>query len=70
MAKDLKNIQEIDDHLSGHLDEKDRNEFEKKLREDSVIRNEVNTVRQVIEGIRGASFKEKLKQLHTKLFGG
>jgi hypothetical protein len=70
MAKDLKNIREIDDHLGGHLDEEHRNEFEKRLREDSGIRDEVNTTRQVIEGIRGASFKEMLKELHSKLFGG
>ena len=68
MNEGLKNIQEIDEYISGELDRESRNEFEKRLREDPDLQEELNTVKKVIEGIRGNAFKQMLKGIHHKLF--
>jgi anti-sigma factor RsiW len=68
MSKDPQNIQEIDQYLSGELSPEARNEFEKKLKEDPSLREELNTTINVIEGIQGYAFKNMLKDLHKKLF--
>lgn len=69
MSKDLKNIQEIDEYISGQLDQSHRNEFEKKLHADSGVQDDLNITKQVIEGIQGHAFKQSLKEMHKKLFG-
>jgi anti-sigma factor RsiW len=69
MSKNLQNIKDIDDYLSGRLNPEDRNEFEKKLKGNSDLQEELNTIRQAIEGIQGYGFKQMLKELHNKHFG-
>lgn len=68
MSKDPKDIQQIDQYLSGDLSPEGRNEFESRLKEDPSLREELNTTVNVIEGIRGYAFKNMLKDLHKKLF--
>lgn len=69
MSKELQNIQEIDAYLSGELTPENRIEFEKKLKEDIALQEELNATKSVIEGIQGAEFKKMLMGLHHKLFG-
>jgi anti-sigma factor RsiW len=69
MSKDLQHIKEIDAYLSGNLTPESRNEFEEKLKADPNLQDELNTIRQVIEGIEGYGFKEMLKGIHKKQFG-
>ena len=69
MSKDLQNIKQIDEYLSGNVTSDIRNEFEEKLKTDINLQEEVNTIRQVIEGIEGYAFKEMLKKIHKNQFG-
>lgn len=69
MSKDIKHIEQIDEYLSNNLGTEARNEFEEKLREDSEIREELNNIKQVIEGVRGYALQETLKDIHKDLFG-
>lgn len=69
MSKDLQHIQEIEEYLSGQLTPESRNEFEKKLKDDINLQEELNTIRQVIDGIEGFAFKNMLKDIHRKKFG-
>lgn len=69
MSKDLQNIKEIDQYLSGELSPEGRNEFEQKLIEDPNLREDLNTTANVIEGVQGYAFKNMLKEIHHKLFG-
>jgi hypothetical protein len=68
MDRDLKNIKEIDDYLSGELSLEHKIEFEKRLKEDTSIQEALNTAKKVIEGVHGAGFRNMLKDLHSKLF--
>ena len=69
MSKDLQKIKEIDDYLSGELNAEHRNAFEEKLKADIDLQEELNAIKQVIDGIQGYSFKQMLKDLHNKHFG-
>jgi anti-sigma factor RsiW len=69
MSKDLKNIQEIDEYISGELDQEHRNEFEKKILADKNIQDDLNITKQVIEGIQGYAFKKMLSDIHARLYG-
>ncbi len=68
MSKDLKNIEDIEQYLSGNLTPEARIDFEKELEEDTNLQNDLKTTMQVIEGIQGHAFKEMLKILHDKHF--
>ena len=68
MSKDPKNIEEIEQYLSGNLTPEARNDFEKELEKDSNLQVELKTTAQVIEGIQGHAFKKILKSLHDKHF--
>jgi anti-sigma factor RsiW len=68
MSKDLKSIQEIDEYISGQLDAGHRNEFEKKLAEDSEVQEDLDATKKVIEGIQGYAFRQMLSDLQKKLF--
>lgn len=68
MSKDLQNIKEIDQYLSGELSPEGRNEFEQKLIEDPSLREDLNTTANVIEGIQGYAFKKMLSDIHNKLY--
>lgn len=69
MSKEPDYINEIDDYLSGELSPEHLAEFEKRMREEHTVRNEVAVVKSVIEGIEGAAFKAMLKKIHSKLYG-
>ena len=64
MSKDLQNIKEIDNYLAGELTPELRNEFEKRLKEDPNLQEELKVTKQVIEGVQGYAFKKMLKNLH------
>ena len=68
MSKDPKNIEEIEQYLSGELTPEARNDFEKELEKDSNLQNEVLSTTQVIDGIQGYAFKKMLKGIHDKNF--
>ena len=61
-------IQEIEDYLSGELSPEHLAEFEKRLKEDENARNELMQLKNVIEGIKGYAFKEKLREFHQRNF--
>lgn len=69
MSRNLQKIKEIEAYLSGELTPESRKEFEKKLKEDITLQEELNATRLVIEGIQAAEFKKMLKELHNKHFG-
>ena len=66
MNKDPQHIKEIEDYLSGNLNDELKNEFEQKLKVDSILQDELNTIKQLIAGIEGYAFKNMLKELHDK----
>ena len=69
MSKDLQNIKEIEEYLSGNLTPESRIEFEEKLKTDTDLQDQLNTIRQAIEGIEGYGLKKMLKEIHKKQFG-
>jgi anti-sigma factor RsiW len=69
MSKDLQHIKEIDNYLAGELTPELRNEFEKRLKEDPNLQEEVNVTKQVIEGVQGYAFKAMLSEIHNNLYG-
>jgi len=69
MSKDLKNIKDIDGYLSGELNPENREEFEKKLQADIDLKEELDAIKQVVEGIQGHAFKQMLKEIHARNFG-
>ncbi len=69
MRKDLENIKLIEEYLSGQLSPEHKAEFEKRLKEEKNIQNEVALTKKVIEGIEGFGFKNMLKEFHQKNFG-
>ena len=68
MNNDPQIFNEIDVYLSGELSVENRDAFEKKLKDDASLQEELNTTIDVIEGIQGYAFKNMLKDLHKKLF--
>ena len=66
MSKDLKNIEEIDNYLSGELSVQHRNEFEKRLEEDNNLQDELMITKRVIAAIQGYAFKNMLKEIHEE----
>ena len=69
MSKDPVDSKEIDNYLSGHLSPEHLAEFEKRLKEEETVQEEVVTSKKVIEGLEGYAFKKMLKEIHSKLFG-
>lgn len=70
MRKELSDIKDIDNYLSGELSPEQIAEFEKRLKEEEDVRNDVAMLKKVITGVDGYGFKKMLKELHQKLFGG
>ena len=68
MSKDLQNLKDIDDYLSGQLNPETRDEFEKKLKADIDLQEELDAIKQVVEGIQGYGFKQMLKEIHARNF--
>lgn len=68
MSKEPANIKEIDDYLSGELSPEHVAEFERRIREEMEVRNDVALIKNVIEGVEGAAFKEMIKKIHRKLY--
>jgi anti-sigma factor RsiW len=68
MSKDPKNIKDIDDYLSGELNPQNREEFEKKLKTDIDLQEELDTIKNVVEGIQGYGLKQMLKEIHSRNF--
>ena len=51
MSNDPHLTKEIDAYLSGELSPESRTEFEKRLKEDADLQEELNTTKNVIEGV-------------------
>ena len=69
MPKNLKHGKEIDAYLSGELAPEQVTEFEKRLQEEQELRDELEAMKRVIEGIEGYGFKQMLNRFHEELFG-
>jgi anti-sigma factor RsiW len=68
MGPDRKKIEEIDEYLSGELTPEHRNDFEKKLQDDTNLQQDLQTTKKVIDGVQGHAFKKMLKNIHSKHF--
>lgn len=67
MDKGINIIKEIDDYLSGELSAEHKAEFEKRIREEKDVQNDVAITKNVIDGVEGHAFKEMIKTIHQKL---
>jgi anti-sigma factor RsiW len=69
MNIDAATLKEIDDYLSGELTNEQKAEFEKRIAAHQDLREDVELVDRLIEGIQGYGFKQMLKRIHAKHFG-
>jgi hypothetical protein len=66
MNQNIDPIQKIDSYLQGDLTSEEVNVFEKQLSNDPVLRTDLASTQNVIEGINGYGFKQKLIGLHDE----
>jgi hypothetical protein len=66
MNKNIDTIQKIDSYLHGDLNPEEVDAFEKQLSNDTTLREDLTSTQQVIDGISGYSFKQKLIGLHDE----
>jgi hypothetical protein len=66
VSKEPSKINEIDDYLSGNLSPEQVVEFEKILRDEMQVQNDVTLTKKVIDGVEGHAFKKMLKRIHNK----
>ena len=57
------------DYLDGNLSPNEAQDFEKTIREDQEVQDEVALTSRVIKAIQGHAFKEMLKKIHQEKFG-
>lgn len=69
MPKNPQHLKEIDAYLSGELAPEQVTEFEKRLQEEQELREELEAMKKVIEGIEGHGLKLMLSRIHKELFG-
>lgn len=69
MNKDLSTTKEIDDYLFGELTPELKTEFEKRVRLEHDLQEEVEITKRLIKAIHGYGFKQMLKKIHIEQFG-
>jgi hypothetical protein len=67
MTKEL--LITIDSYLNGELSDEELVSFEKRVREEYGIQEDVALTTRLIKGIRGYGFKQLLSKIHREEFG-
>ena len=70
MRKELVQLQQIEDFLTGELKPEYVAEFERRIASDEDVQDEVFITNRVIEGIQASAFREMLRDIHSKMVAG